>query len=312
MTVRDVITRRALQAAAVALCAAVSSCSQSRQTPEAPRKTLKLAQTTADDLQTALARLPDVRTEIASEGGSSITSLLDLQRRVVDISVPLADVAYLAYGGRLAEIAEPFDQLRGMAVTDLSTVHLLTAPRVNAASIRDLRGLRVSLGAPGSSTSLMTPRLLQAHGIGPADARGQRIPNAEMMTRIASGDIDAAFATYTAPSVAVANAMRAGARLIDISGPVVEQLRTEYPYLKRTLIVRGTYPNQTQAVHTIGVDIVLVCRADLDEDVVYRLLDAYFATRPAMTPPNLERAPATPIPLHPGAARYYRQRELSQ
>ena len=31
-----------------------------------------------------------------------------------------------------------------------------------------------------------------------------------------------------------------------------------------------------------------------------------------MTPPNLERAPATPIPLHPGAARYYRQRELSR
>jgi TRAP-type uncharacterized transport system substrate-binding protein len=45
---------------------------------------------------------------------------------------------------------------------------------------------------------------------------------------------------------------------------------------------------------------------------VYSLLDAYFATRPATTPPNLERAPATPVPLHPGAARYYRQRELSR
>ena len=309
---RQAITHRVVQAAAVALCLALSSCSESRNPPAAPRKTLKLARTTADDLQAALARLPDVHPEIASEGGSSITSLLDLQRRAVDISVPLADVAYLAYGGRLAEIAEPFDQLRGMAVTDLSTVHLLTAPRVNASTIRDLRGLRVSLGAPGSSTSLITPRLLQAHGIGPDGARGRRMPNSEMMASIVSGDIDAAFATYTAPSVAVANAMRAGAHLIDITGPVVEQLRTDYPYLKRTLIVRGTYPSQTQAVHTIGVDIVLVCRADLDEDVVYRLLDAYFATRPAMTPPNLERAPATPIPLHPGAARYYRQRELSQ
>jgi uncharacterized protein len=273
---------------------------------------LKLAQTTADDLRPALARLPDVDSEIASAGGSSITSLLDLQRGAVDISVPLADVAYLAYGGRLAEFAEPFDQLRGMAVTDLSTVHLLTASRVHASSMRDLKGLRVSLGAPGSSTSLITPRLLQAHGISADDAHARRIPNADMLTRIVSGDIDAAFATYAAPSTAVATAMRGGAHLLEISGPVVEQLRTEYPYLKRTLIVGGTYPNQTEAVHTIGVDIVLVCRADLDEQLVYRLLDAYFATQPAMTPPNLERAPATPIPLHPGAARYYRQRELSQ
>jgi hypothetical protein len=241
-----------------------------------------------------------------------MTSLIDLQQGRVDISVPLADVAYLAYGGRLGEIPEPFEDLRGMAVTELTTVHLLIARGVKARSMRDLRGLRISLGAPGSSTSLITPRLLQAHGISPADARAQRVPNAAMLSRLASGDIDAAFATFTAPSEAVAAAMRDGARMIDIAGPIVEQMRTEYPYLKRTLIVSGTYPNQPEAVHTIGVDVVLVCRADLDGGLVYRLLDAYFATRPAMTPPNLERAPATPIPLHPGAARYYRQRELSR
>jgi TRAP-type uncharacterized transport system substrate-binding protein len=89
-------------------------------------------------------------------------------------------------------------------------------------------------------------------------------------------------------------------------------MRTRYPYLKRTLISRGTYPNQPEPVRTLSVDTLLVCRAELDDDVVYRFLDAYFATRPVMTPPNLDRAPATPIPLHPGAARYYRQRELSR
>ena len=296
-----------------ALAVSVSGWSCSRTESAAPPRTvLRLAKTTADQLQRALARLPDVQTEIVAEGGSSITSLIDLQRKKVDVSIPLADVAYLAYGGRLSEMPEAFDELRGMAVTDLNTVHLLIAAGVSADDVRELKGLRVSLGAPGSSTALFTPRLLQAHGISPADARAERIPNAEMLSRLASRDIDAAFATYTAPSEAVASAMRAGARMIDIEGPVVEEMRTQYPYLKRTLIVSGTYPNQPEAVHTIGVDVVIVCRADLDENVVYRLLDAYFATRPAMRPPNLERAPATPIPLHPGAARYYRQRELSR
>jgi hypothetical protein len=271
-----------------------------------------MARTTARDLQRALARTPDVDAKIVSEGGSSITSLIDLQHRKVDISVPLADVAYLAYAGRLDEVPEPFDQLRGMAVTELSALHLLVARGVNAASVRDLKGLRVSLGSPGSSISLITPRLLQAYGIAPEDARVQRIPNPEMLSRLRNGGIDAAFATYTVPNESVSEAMRAGLRLIDIGGPLVEDMRTRYPYLKRTLIPRGTYPNQAEAIHTIGIDVVLVCRADLDEDLVYRLLDAYFATRPAMTPPNLDRAPATPIPLHPGAARYYRQRELSR
>jgi TRAP transporter TAXI family solute receptor len=294
------------------LCLAGWSCAGADEATVPPKTSLRLAATTASDLQTALARLPDVRTEIVSEGGSSITSLIDLQRRKVDISVPLADVAYLAYAGRLDAMPESFDQLRGMAVTELSTVHLLTARGVKADAMRDLKGLRVSLGAPGSSISLITPRLLQAHGIAPGDVRTEQIPNTGMMSRLASGSIDAAFATYAVPNQTVASVMRAGARLIDIDGPVVEDMRMRYPYLKRTLIVAGTYPNQAGPVHTIGIDVVLVCRADLDDDLVYRVLDAYFATRPATTPPNLDRAPATPIPLHPGAARYYRQRELSR
>jgi TRAP-type uncharacterized transport system substrate-binding protein len=65
-------------------------------------------------------------------------------------------------------------------------------------------------------------------------------------------------------------------------------------------------------VRTIGIEEVLVCRADLDEELVYAVMAAYFATFPAVTPINLDRAPATPVPLHPGAARYYRQRELAQ
>lgn len=306
------MTLRLFSAAGFVLCLAASSCSGAAETTTAQPTSLRIARTTADDLQSALTRLPDVSAEIVSEGGSSITSLIDLRHRKVDVSVPLADVAYLAYAGQLEEIDEPFDQLRGMAVTDVSAMHLLVGRGVKARSLSDLKGLHVSIGTPNSSQSLMTPRLLLAHGILPTDVRTQRNPNPEMLNRLAKGDIDAAFSSFAVPYPAVATALRAGARLLDISGPVVEDMRMRYPYLKRTLIPGGTYPNQPDAVHTLGIDIVLVCRADLDEDLVYRLLDAYFATLPAMTPPNLERAPATPIPLHPGAARYYRQRELSR
>ena len=294
------------------LCLAASSCSGAAETVTAPPTTLRLSRTNANDLQTALARIPDVKAEIVSEGGSSITSLLDLKNKNTNLSGTLADVAYLAYAGQLEEMTEPFEQLRGIAVTGLNTIHLLVGPNARVGTLSDLKGLRVSLGAPGSSTAHITLRLLQDLGIARGQIHADRIPNTEIVRRLGSGDIDAAFSGFSPPSATVIAAMERGARLIPIDGPVIEEMRTRYPYLKRTLIPRGTYPNQPEPVRTLGVDTLLVCRADLDDDLVYRFLDAYFATRPAMTPPDLDRAPATPIPLHPGAARYYRQRELSR
>jgi uncharacterized protein len=294
------------------LCLAGSSCSGAAETLPAPPATLRLSRTNAADLQNAFARTPGVRAEIVSEGGSSITSLLDLQNGKTDITGTLADVAYLAYAGQLEEMSKPFEQQRGMAVTGLNTLHLLVGRNARVESLRDLKGLRVSLGAPGSSTAHITLRMLQDFGIARGQIRAERIPNTEIVNRLSNGDIDAAFSGFGVPGATVIAAMNRGARLIPIDGPEIEEMRTRYPYLKRTLIPRGTYPKQPEPIRTLGVDTLLVCRAELDDDLVYRFLDAYFATRPAMTPPDLDRAPATPIPLHPGAARYYRQRELSR
>ena len=70
-------------------------------------------------------------------------------------------------------------------------------------------------------------------------------------------------------------------------------------------------------MHTIGVDTVLVCRVDLAESLAYDVTRAMFEALPRNAAPvpwttllDLERAAATPIPLHQGAARYYREREL--
>jgi TRAP transporter TAXI family solute receptor len=306
------MTLQVFSAAGLVLCLAAASCTGAAETTTTPRASLRVSRTTSNDLQAALARLPDVKSEVVTEGGSSITSLLDLRNGKTNVSGTLADVAYLAYGGQLDEIPEPFDQLRGMAVTGLNTMHLLVGPAARVETLHDLNGLRVSLGAPGSSTAHITQRMLQDLGISSGQMRAERIPNADIVSRLSAGDLDAAFSGFSVPSATVLAAMQKGARLIPIDGPAIEAMRTRYPYLKRTLIPRGTYPNQSEPIRTLGVDTLLVCRAELDDATVHALLEAYFATKPATTPPNLERAPATPIPLHPGAARYYRQRELSR
>ena len=72
-----------------------------------------------------------------------------------------------------------------------------------------------------------------------------------------------------------------------------------------------------EPVNTLSVDVVLLTRAGLDDAVVRRLTEGLFRMLPQLSAelPFLkgmmpERAPATPVPLHPGAALYYREREL--
>ena len=152
----------------------------------APPTTLRVSRTNASDWQTALARIPDVKVEIVSEGGSSITSLLDLKNGKSNLSGTLADVAYLAYAGQLEEMPEPFNQLRGLAVIGLNTLHLLVGRNVARESLRDLKGLHVSLGAPGSSTAHITLRMLQDFGIARGQIRAERIPNDEIVNRLST------------------------------------------------------------------------------------------------------------------------------
>jgi TRAP transporter TAXI family solute receptor len=285
----------------------------SAETKPSERTVLRMSGTTARDLRGALARLDDVDVKVVTEGGSSVTGLQNLQQGRIDVAMAMADVTYLAYAGQLESTSPPFDQLRGLAVVTLNTVHLLAAKGVNVTSIGDLKGLRVALGPAGSATALLAARTLEAYGIHLTDVQSHQLSYVETADKLAKGEMDAAFMTQIPPSQPIVTATDAGATLVDIDGPVIELLRTRYQYLKRTMIPRATYPNQREPVRTIGVDLLLTCRAAVDEDVVYRLLEEYFAMRPGtLLPADVERAPATPIPLHAGAARYYRQRELTR
>jgi TRAP transporter TAXI family solute receptor len=136
---------------------------------------------------------------------------------------------------------------------------------------------------------------------------------------LTSGKLDAVFITAAAQVEAVQQAMLAGSRLLDVTGPVAQRLRVEYPFLQPTTIPPGTYPGQSQPVHTLQESVILLCRDDLDDVVVREITAALFKVLPRLAVSgdflklvDVRRAPATPIPLHPGAAWYYRERELSR
>src|SRR5262249_5295615 len=119
------------------------------------------------------------------------------------------------------------------------------------------------------------------------------------------------------PAQIVATAVRRGARLIDVAGPQVDALRNEYPFLRKVALHEATYGDGT--IHTVGVDGLLLCRDDFDPELAYRMTKLLLETLPSLSSPtgvlahvDVRRTSATPVPLHPGAARYFRERELSR
>ena len=310
---------------AVVAALSISACRAPEPAPQ--RTTLRIAtgapgggfQPLGDALARAVgAVLPNTDIKIQFSAGA-VSNIEAIQAGTADIALSFSDIAYIASVGRLEGKPRPYTRLRAIAVLQLTPVHLVAGEKSGITQVGDLRGKRVGLGPLGSGTVFTAGLVLKAYGVELDAVQGERLGFEEAAKRVRAGTLDAMFDNATYPVASARIATEAGAFLIPIEGPATERLRREYPFLRVTSIPRGTYPHQTGPIHTIGVDSLLVCRNDLDERLVYDFTQRLFDVLPAVAAKqtslrfmDLEQAPAAPIALHEGAARYYREREFTR
>ena len=259
--------------------------------------------------------MPDVRIQQIDTTGS-LDNIQGLEDGAIDIGLSQAGLAYMAYNGRLRESARAMRGIRGIAILNSSAVQLLVGPRSRIRSVDELVGRRVGVGPDGSGAAVIAHALLQGY-FSPGSVHEVEATVPQTVSLLLRDEIDAAFTVSSVPNEDVKYMTDAGARLISIGGPRVDQLRTMYPFFRSEIIPAGAYPGLDQPAHTLSVDVVLLTRAGLDDAIVRRLTEGLFRMLPqlsaelsflkGMVP---ERAPATPVPLHRGAALYYREREL--
>jgi TRAP transporter TAXI family solute receptor len=311
-------------AAVLALAIPLTACLSVRGTsnPVAIRITTGLPGMTfkslGESLVTSYARLlPDLRFSVVETAGS-VSNLQLLQQGGAELGFALADVSYMAYNGHIAEVGAPLRNVRALGVLHSSVVHVITPKGSPVHSISQLRG-NIGVGPPGSGTAVTATLLLNAFGVPRHQVRERALPFMDAADALARGELNASFVVAADPVDAVRRATDAGAGLLDVVGPTVLRLRTEYPFLRPARILGRTYPGIRRPVDTLLVDVLLLCRADLDDQLVQRLTAALFEILPALAPANeflrtvdVRRAPAAPIPLHPGAAFYYREGELAR
>jgi len=258
-------------------------------------------------------KLPVLRFEAVPTSGTG-ANLERLQAGDAELAFSVANVVYAAYGGLDAQFRPSASNLRTIAVLYPSSVHVLVPATSAARSFSQLRG-RVAVGPAGSG---FTGRMLiQQFATSGRLVLDQVVSLGEAPEALASGEVDAAVIVAADPVDVVARATANGARLLPIAEQDIQRLRTDYPFLRPGAIPAGIYAGQPEPVATLLVDVLLVTRAGLEDDLVGRLTKALFEVLPDLAGQfpylglmNMQRAPATPIPLHPGAALFYREREL--
>ncbi|MBM9507175.1 TAXI family TRAP transporter solute-binding subunit [Actinacidiphila acididurans] len=262
------------------------------------------------DLVTAL---PGVDVRLVHTAGS-----VDNIERVVsgrsDFTIAAADAVadYQGPGkGDLRACARLYDDYMQLVVPRDSKVR----------SARDLRGLRVGVGQAGSGVNLITRRLLTAAGLDIAkDITAYPVGIDQAPAMLLSGRLDAFFWSGGLPTAAV-TAMAtpvARIRLVQL-GDLVGRLHAMGPrmqYYRQAVMPADAYPKAQggQAVATIAVANLLVTTDRADAGLVQRLTRAVIDSRDAIGKKvhaaqlvDLRTAVFTdPLPLHVGAARYYR------
>jgi TRAP transporter TAXI family solute receptor len=297
-----------------------TACTSGAAAPRPQQLTLwsGIAAAFTNDLITRFnSALPQTHIDLqTTSGGVVVVSAVDEGKG--QLGLAQSDVVYLAYRRGIERNQYPHKNLRAIAVLWVNTLYVLVRSDSAFRSIEDLKGRRVGVILPGTSGEFSTRILLSAHGMSYADVQAIFEPTDSLMPKLGSGDIDAVFsANPVMLSAARALSTTVPLRLVPIGRGVINQLRGSYPFLRPVTVAANQLPGQSGPVETLGAEWLLVCRSDLSEDLVYQLTRAFFDQLPALARDHgeaalidPEQAPATPIPLHAGAARYYREREI--
>ncbi|MEH0936942.1 TAXI family TRAP transporter solute-binding subunit [Micromonospora psammae] len=250
----------------------------------------------------------------AEPTGASVENVTRLAGGDMEIAFSLADTAADAVAGRGA-FTQP-QPVRALARVYSNYTHVIVRADAKITDFAGLRGKRVSTGSPKSGTDIIAGRLLTAAGLDPdRDVRRATLSLPETVKRMRAGTLDAMFFSGGLPTPGIADLI-AGApgkfTLLPIADLIAPLTATYGSVYTTAELPKDAYGTAT-GTPTVTVSNVILVAADMPDQLAYdltRLLFAYQGDLIGVHPEagNFSRQSASgtdPIPLHPGAARFY-------
>ena len=252
---------------------------------------------------------------------ASVDNMKLLHADKIAVALTLPDTAWDAYQGQLKGFSEKIG-VRALAALYSNYLHIVALDGVGIKSINDLKGKRVSTGAPGSGTEIRGLRVLEAYGISPKDLKSQeRLGVGESAGAMKDRRIDAFIWDGGLPTAAVLDlGATPGIKIQLIShGDSVAKMVAKYgPLYFVATIPKGTYGGLEADVSVAAATNLLVVHARMDESLAYQITKLLLertadlvAVHQAAKEITLKSAVVgSPVPFHPGALRYYKEKGI--
>jgi TRAP transporter TAXI family solute receptor len=262
-------------------------------------------------------KVPGSRPSVQATKGS-VENLNLIQGGKGEIAFTLGDsLAAAVLGHEDAGFKAKLDKVQTIGAIYPNYVQIVASQESGIKSLADLKGKRVSVGAPKSGTELNARAILAAAGMSYQDlGKVEYLDFAQSVELIKNRQLDA---TLQSAGLGVASIRDLAASLpvtvVAVPADIAQKMGD--PFFAAT-IPANTYEGQTAEVATVAVPNFLVTRADLSPDLVYNItkaiyenLDELKAAHAAAKGISLDKAAkGSPAPLHPGALKYFTEKNV--
>ena len=259
--------------------------------------------------------IPNVRST-AQVTKASAENLNLLQAGRGELALSLGDSVSDAWQGKEeAGFKTKLDKLRGLSATYNNYIQIIASADSGIKTLADLKGKRVSVGAAKSGTELNARAILKAAGLSYSDlSKVEYLPFGESVELMKNRQLDA---TLQSAGLGVASIrdLATSVKIVVVSVPADVVAKVGDAAYQSVMIPANTYTGQTTDVPTAAIPNFLVTHSGVSDELAYQMtkamygnLDTLYAAHNAAKSIKRENAiKGMPIPLHPGAARYYKE-----
>ncbi len=259
--------------------------------------------------------IPGSKTAVqATKASAENLNLLQAGRGEAGIS--LGDSLSDAWKGKEeAGFKTPLNKLRTIAALYPNYIHFVASADSGIKSLADIKGKRISVGAPKSGTELNVREILKAANISYKElAKVEYLSYAESVELMKNKQLDVTLLS-SGLGVAALRDLATSQKVVFLTIPADIVAKINDPAFQVGVIPAKTYEGQTADVSTISVQNYLVTHAGVSTDTVYTMTKSMFENLDQMSAAHAaakaikkeSAAKNPPAPLHPGAEKYYRE-----
>jgi TRAP transporter TAXI family solute receptor len=255
----------------------------------------------------------------AQATGASVENCKLLGQNEAELAIVQNDMIDYAYNGTEAFEGGKIENIRGIATLYPEIVQIVASPDSGITNVKDMKGKKVSVGAPGSGVEANARQIFDATGLTYNDMNVSYLSFSESADAFKDKHIESFFVTSGIPNAAIQDiTAQNDIVMVSLTDDVIAALTQKYPFFVEYTIPAGTYKGQNSDVKTVAVMATLATNSQASEDVIYNITKTLFENQPELAQAHAkgaelvleEAVKGISIPFHPGAEKYFKEKGL--